>query len=69
MPRPKTGNFNRMSGIPGTRGADPDKVIKAVKPKISESVLSVTLGERLAKRYGPMPNIRGDRVDHESDPA
>jgi hypothetical protein len=28
--------------------------------KISESVLSVTLGERLAKR-APMANIRGDR--------
>jgi hypothetical protein len=31
------------------------------EPRIAESALSVTLGQRLAKRCGPMPNIKGDR--------
>lgn len=40
---------------------NPDQVMASAKPKISESALKVSLGERLARRAGPMPNIKGDR--------
>lgn len=32
-----------------------------VEPEISQSALSISLGQRLQKRAGPMPNIKGDR--------
>lgn len=61
MPRPKDNSFI-IFGSKADPNRDVDKVIKQVKPKISESVLSVTLGQRLKKRC-PMPNIRGDRPE------
>lgn len=59
MPRPKSGGFNQ-GGIPGTRGVDPDKELKKYKPLISQSALSVTLGERLRRRCPPV-NVKGDK--------
>lgn len=47
---------------------NPDHVIASVKPTIAESALKVSLGERLARAAGPMPNIKGDRPpEFESD--
>lgn len=66
MPRPKNSGFY-IYGSKADPNRDVDKVIRQVKPKISHSVLSVTLGERLRKRYDP-PNIKGDRPKpHYSD--
>ena len=62
MPRPKNSQYV-IFGSKADPNRDPDRVIKNVKPKISHSVLSVTLGERLRKRVGPVPNIRGDRPE------
>lgn len=42
---------------------NPEKTIKTTKPKISHSVLAVTLGDRLRRREGPMRNVRGDRPE------
>jgi hypothetical protein len=67
MPRPKNNSYV-IFGSKADPNRDVDKVIKATKPKISHSVLSVTLGERLRRREGDMPNIRGDRPEpHYSD--
>jgi hypothetical protein len=62
MPKPDSNRYV----IKGTRGdpsLDPDRPAKQthIKPEIAQSALSVSLGARLAKRYGPVPNIRGDR--------
>lgn len=62
MPRPKNSTYV-IFGSKADPNRDVDKVIKNVKPKISESVLSVTLGERLRRREGEMRNIRGDRPE------
>lgn len=45
-----------------------DHVIAVEKPTIAESALKVSLGQRLARAAGPMPNIKGDRPPEiESD--
>ena len=62
MPRPK-GSTYVIFGSKADPNRDVDKVIKSTKPRISHSVLSVTLGERLRRREGEMPNIRGDRPE------
>lgn len=67
MPRPKNSSFV-IFGSKADPNRDADKIIKSTKPKISESVLSVTLGERLRRREGGMVNIKGDRPEpHYSD--
>jgi hypothetical protein len=45
-----------------------DQVMASTKPTIAESALKVTIGQRLARAAGPMPNIKGDRPPElESD--
>lgn len=48
--------------------AKAEHVIASQKTSIAESALKVSLGQRLAQRAGPMPNIKGDRPpEPESD--
>lgn len=63
MPRPKNVQPYVIFGSKADPNRDVDKVIKQTKPKISHSVLAVTLGERLRRREGPLPNIKGDRPE------
>jgi hypothetical protein len=69
MPRPKsTPEFVIWGSKRDPNREEVSKVMREGRPEIANSVLRVTIGERLRRREGIPPNIKGDRPEpHYSD--